>query len=104
LQGDGGDGTMFLSPNYMLASRFVIPMDWQHFTIVCSTTGTATIQSTWGASTQTVSMAGTTDVGAFYFRTGGGVAGTVVHTFVPCYLVVDSAANQDEVVVFPSLT
>jgi len=94
---------MFLSPNYMLASFFIIPMPWQSLTIVCTTTGTATIQSTWGASTQTVSMAGTVDVGAFYFRNGGGVAGTVVRTFIPCYLVVDSAANQDEVVIFPSL-
>jgi hypothetical protein len=95
---------MFLSPNLMRASRFVIPTDWSYLTIVCSTTGTATIQSTWGASTTTVTLAGTADVGAFYFQTGGGVAGTVIHTFAPCYVVIDSMPDTDELVIFPSMT
>ena len=96
---------MALSINFMLASRFVIPLNYQHFTIVCSTTGQATIQTSWrGGSTTTVTLAGTPDVGAYYFSNSAGNAGTVVHTYVPCYLVVDSRSGSDEVVVFPSLT
>ena len=95
---------MFLSPNYMLASRFVIPTDWRYFTIVCTTPGTATIQSTWGASATTVTMAGTPNVGAFYCNTAGGLAGAVIHTTVPCYVVFDSVPDTDEILLLPSLS
>ena len=105
-QGDGSDGTMFLSPNYMVASNFVIPMNFKWFSIVCRTPGTASIQSTWGASATTVTMGGTPNVGAYYYSDyapNTGFAGTVIQTTVPCYVVFDSLAD-DEIVLLPSLS
>eukprot|EP00041_Stephanoeca_diplocostata_P006346 m.80784 g.80784 ORF g.80784 m.80784 type:complete len:204 (+) comp16315_c0_seq2:116-727(+) len=99
--GDGGDGTMWLSRSAM-RTRFLVSTRIQHIALACAGRGSATLYRSMGSTTrQVLPIAGNALIGKAYTTNPAFlVAGTFVNTTVPCVMIIDGAVGGDEMLAF----